>query len=81
MCIRDRYDVELPFERIALDVARPITVTYYGNRSVMVRSDYVTKCVEDYEIPKLEFTTVANAFVHNFCRRYGVPMDQGKNFH
>ena len=84
MCIRDRYNVGLPFERIAIDIAGPFPVTDDGNRYTMVVSDYFTKWVEDYAIPNQEVTTVGKQLVHNFCCRYGAPMeihtDQGRNF-
>ena len=45
---------------------------------------YFTKWVEVYAIPNQEVTTVAKELVHNFCCRYGAPMeihtDQGRNF-
>ena len=40
--------------------------------------------MEAYAIPNQEVTTVAKELVHNFCCRYGppmeIPMDQGRNF-
>ena len=84
MCIRDRYNVVLPFERIAIDFAGPFPVTDDGNRYIMVVVDYFTKWVEAYTIPNQEVTTVAKQLVHNFCSRYGPPMDihtdQGRSF-
>ena len=50
----------------------------------MVVGDYFTKWMEAYAIPNQEATTVAKQLVHNFCCRYGAPMethtDQGRNF-
>ena len=48
----------------------------------MVVGDYFTKWVEAYAIPNQEVTSVAKELVHNFCCRYGAPMeihtDQGR---
>ena len=41
-----QYNVGLPFERIAIDIAGPFPVTDYGNRYIMVVRDYFTKWVE-----------------------------------
>ena len=59
MCIRDRYEVGLPFESIAIDIAGPFPVTDDGNRYIMVVGDYFTKWVETYVILNHEVTTVA----------------------
>ena len=40
-----------------------------------VVADYFTKWVEAYAIPNQEDTTVAKQLVHNFCCRYGAPME------
>ena len=84
MCIRDRYNVGQPFERIAIDIAGPFPSTDDGNRYIMVVGDYFTKWVEAYAIPNQDVTTVAKQLVHNFCCRYGAPMeihtDQGRHF-
>ena len=69
-----QYNVGLPFERIAIDIAGPFPVTDDGNRYIMVVGDYFTKWVEVYAIPNQEVTTVAKQLVHNFCCRYGAPM-------
>ena len=68
-----QYNVVLPFERIAVDIAGPFPVTDDGNRYIMVVDDYFTKRVEAYTIPNQEVTTVAKQLVHNFCCRYGAP--------
>ena len=63
MCIRDRYNVGLLFERIVIDVAGPFPVTDDGNRCIIVVSDYFTKWLEAYPIPSQKVTTVAKALV------------------
>ena len=81
-----QYNFGLPFERITIDTAEPSPVTDDGNRYIMVVSDYFTKWVEVYAILNQEVTTHSNQkeLVHNFCSRYGAPMeihtDQGRNF-
>ena len=49
----------------------------------MVGGDYFTKWVEAYAVPYQEVTTVAKELFHNFCCRYGAPMEihteQGEN--
>ena len=54
-------NVGLPFERIAIDIARPFPVTDDGNRYIMVVGDYFTKWVEAYAIPNQEVTTVQSS--------------------
>ena len=79
-----QYNIGLPFERIAINIAEPFPVTDNGNRYIMVIGDYFTKWVEAYTIPNQEVTTVAKELVHNFYYRYGAHMeihtDQGRNF-
>ena len=58
MCIRDRYNVGLSFERIAIDIAVPFPVTDNVNRYIMTVGDYFTKWVKAYAIPNQEVTDV-----------------------
>ena len=51
-----QYNVGLPFERIAIDIAGPFPVTDDGNEHIMVVGDYFTKWVEAYAIPNQEVT-------------------------
>ena len=50
----------------------------------MIIMDYFMKWPEVYTIPNQEASTVADALVTNFLRRFGIPMklhsDQGRNF-
>ena len=41
-----QYNVGLPFERIAIDIAGPFLVTDDGNLYIVVVGDYFTKWVE-----------------------------------
>ena len=68
-------NIRLPFETIAVDPAGPFHFTDDGNQYIMVIGDSFTNCVEAYAILNQEVTTVAKALFHNFCCRYGVPME------
>ena len=80
-----KYTIGLPMERIALDIILgPLPVTDYGNRHILVVSDYFTKCVEAFPMPDQEASTVAELLVKEVVCRFGVPLiihsDQGRNF-
>ena len=78
------YNVGVPFERIAIDIAGPFPVSDYGNRYILVVADYFSKWPEVFPIPNQEACTVAEEIVLNWISRYGVPLelhsDQGRNF-
>jgi hypothetical protein len=67
-----QYNVGVPFERIAIDVAGPFPRSNQGNRYLLIAKDYFTKCPEAYAIPDQEASTVANALVTNFLCRFGI---------
>lgn len=71
-------------ERIALDILGPLPETPDGNIYILVVGDYFTKFVEAYALPDQTAETVADKLVHEFCLRYGFPLeihsDQGRNF-
>lgn len=79
-----RYNVGVPFERIAIDVAGPFPESTRGNKYVLVAMDYFTKWPEVYAIPNQEATTISDVLIANWISRFGVPMelhsDQGRNF-
>ena len=79
-----QYQVGVPVERVAIDIAGPWRTSSSGNKYIMVVCDYFTKWVEAYAIPDQEAYTVAERFVNDFVCRYGVPRqlhtDQGSNF-
>ncbi|GBM22895.1 Retrovirus-related Pol polyprotein from transposon 412 [Araneus ventricosus] len=79
-----RYNVGAPFERMALDLLGPFSVTTKGNRYVLVLMNYFTKWPEAIPIPDQEASTVAEALVRSWISCYDVPMilhsDQGTNF-
>lgn len=78
------YNVGVPWERVALDVAGPFPVTKAGNRYILVVMDYFTKWPEVFAIPNQEAITVATKLVNEVFCRFGVPLeihsDQGRNF-
>ena len=79
-----QYNVGVPFERIAIDIAGPFPESDKGNRYLLIAMDFFTKWPETYTIPNQEASTVAETLVTNFFCRFGVPMglhsDQGRNF-
>jgi hypothetical protein len=79
-----QYNVGVPFERIAVDVAGPFSRSGQGNRYLLIAMDYFTKWPEAYAIPDQETSTVADALVTNFFCRFEIPRelhsDQGRNF-
>jgi hypothetical protein len=78
------YQVGSPMERVAVDIAGPLTMTTSGNRYICVAMDYFTKWPEAYAIPNQEATTIASILVDQFFSRFGMPnelhSDQGRNF-
>ncbi|GBN01732.1 hypothetical protein AVEN_55632-1 [Araneus ventricosus] len=70
----ERYNVGVPFERMALDVLGPLPVTKKGNQDVLVLMDYFTKWPEAIPIPDKVASTVAEELVRAWISRYGVPM-------
>lgn len=79
-----QYNVGLPFERIAVDIAGPFPETHKGNKYVLVAMDYFSKWPEVFAIPNQEASTVAEVLVNNVFSRFGIPLelhtDQGRNF-
>jgi hypothetical protein len=78
------YNVGVPFEKIAVDVAGHYPWSDQGNRYLLIAMDYFTKWPEAYTIPNQEFSTVAETLVTNFFCHFGIPMqlhsDQDSNF-
>ena len=77
-------NVGSPFERIAVDVARPFPQTEDGNKYIIVVMDYFSKWVEAYALPNQEASTIAEEIIKQWISRFGTPLelhsDQGKNF-
>jgi len=72
------------FERCALDIVGPTTVTNQGNRYILTLQDDLTKFVEAEPIPMHDAETVAREFVHNIVLKFAIPesvlTDRGSNF-
>lgn len=73
-----------PFERIALDIVGPLTLSESGNKYILTLQDDLTKFSQAYAIPNHESFTVAETVVHKFICNFGLPesilTDQGKYF-
>ncbi|KAJ8881711.1 hypothetical protein PR048_018197, partial [Dryococelus australis] len=73
-----------PFEKTALDIVGPLTVTDENNICILTFQDELTKFVFAIPLPNQEAETVAKAFVIEIILRYGTPQtllsDQGTNF-
>ena len=73
-----------PFERCAMDIVGPTTVTTKGNRYILTFQDDLTKFVVAVPIPTQDAETVAREFVGNIVLTFGLPesvlTDQGSNF-
>jgi transposase InsO family protein len=75
------YNIGAPFERMAIDVARPFPQSNQGNRYLRIALDCFTKWPEAYAIPNQETLTVVAALVTSF---FGVLQelysDKGSSF-
>jgi len=73
-----------PFEKCALDIVGPLTVTTSGNKYLLTFQDDLTKFSKAIPIPNQEATTVAKEFVTKIICEHGIPetvlTDQGTNF-
>ena len=73
-----------PFERVAMDIIKPLPKTDCGNRYILTVVDHLTKHVEAYAQADQEAMTVARVFLNEFLSLYGFPYvlhtDQGANF-
>jgi hypothetical protein len=73
-----------PFEKIALDIVGPLTLTENGNKYILTLQDNLTKYSQAYAIPNHESSTIAYKLVHDFICKFGIPAeiltDQGSDF-
>lgn len=80
----NQYNVGVPLERVALDSTGPLPLTNKGNKYALIIFDYFTKWAEGYPLTNLEANTIAESFVTNFIRQFGIPRqihtDQGRQF-
>lgn len=75
--------IDIPFERIAMDIVGPLDRSKSGNRYILVVSDYATRYPEAFPLRNIKTRQVGNALVQLFSR-VGFPReiitDQGSNF-
>ena len=75
---------ERPFEKCALDIVGPLTVTSNGNKYLLTFQDNLTKFSKAIPVENQETNTVAKAFVTKVVLEHGIPekilTDQGTNF-
>jgi len=73
-----------PFEKCALDIVGPLTITSTGNKYILTFQDNLTKFSKAIPIPNQEAATVAREFTIKIVLEYGIPeevlTDQGTNF-
>lgn len=72
-----------PFEKIALDIVGPFPLTKFGNRFLLVITDYFTRWPEAYPIENTKSETILRC-LENFISTHGVckhiVTDKGSNF-
>eukprot|EP00731_Ephydatia_muelleri_P014661 Em0008g381a len=82
-CRRCETLMDVPFERIAMDVVGPLPRTSSGNKYVLVICDYATRYPEAVPMKSVDAEKVAEELVKMFAR-VGIPgeilTDQGSNF-
>jgi hypothetical protein len=75
---------ERPFEKCALDIVGPLTITNQGNKYILTFQDNLTKFSKAIPIENQEARTIAKEFVTKIVLEHGTPekilTDQGTNF-
>ncbi|KAM0729433.1 Retrovirus-related Pol polyprotein from transposon 297 [Formica fusca] len=73
-----------PFEKCALDIVGPVTITNNGNKYILTFQDNLTKFSKAIPIPNQEAATIAKEFATKIIFEHGIPekilTDQGTNF-
>ena len=73
-----------PFERIQIDIVKPLPITEKGNRYIPNIQDNFSKYCEAIALKEIDSVTVARAFAEEFITRFGclriIHTDQGSNF-
>ena len=74
-----------PFACVNIDIIGPISpASTQGNKYILTCVCRVSRWVEAFPLPDITALTVANAFIHGFISRHGVPKsilsDRGSNF-
>ena len=62
-----------PFDKCAMDIVGPTTVTNKGNRYILTFHDDLTKFVVAEQIPRQDAETVAQMFVRSIVLKFGLP--------
>ena len=75
--------MEVPFERVAMDIVGPLPRSLSGYRYILVVCDYATRYPEAFPLRLMDAASIAEELVHLFSR-VGIPReiltDQGTNF-
>ena len=75
--------MDVPFQRIAMDIVGPLPRSRSGNRYILVICDYATRYPEAVPLKSIEAERIAEELIKLFAR-VGIPeeilTDQGSNF-
>lgn len=62
-----------PFQQIGMDLLGPFPTSAFGNKWIVVATDYLTRYAETKALPKGSASEVAKFFVENIVLRHGAP--------
>ncbi|KMQ82224.1 enzymatic polyprotein endonuclease reverse, partial [Lasius niger] len=62
-----------PFEKCALDIVGPLTITTKGNKYLLTFQDSLTKFSKAIPIPNQEANTISKEFVTKIVLEHGIP--------
>ena len=63
-----------PFEKCALDIVGPLTITTNGNKYLLTFQDNLTKFSKAIPIPNQEANTISKEFVTKIILEHGIPV-------
>ena len=76
--------VSAAFDRMAVDILGPLSVTWTGNRYIVVFVEYLSKWPEIFPVKNTDAVTIARLITDEIIPRHGAPRsllsDRGKNF-
>jgi hypothetical protein len=61
------YNVNVPFERIAINITGPFLESQRENQYLLTTTDYFTMLPEVYANPKQDTSTVADVLLADYC--------------